>query len=188
MQSYSLLVCDMAISETDLLLAEQLLGRGIPLSEVSGILNIPEASLGSLAQKAEAESALRSGYEGAKGTQSLKEYSASFLSDWPGNPLDLSNERPWLTISAIARRQGWTKGSFVSPASVSSGRPRVDNGDDKLSAASDIAIAMARSDKRLNLRLAMIRAASQSGVTDLNGMMPHLREKAPDLWKGRAAK
>lgn len=177
----------MAISDTDLLLAEQLLSRGIELPEVASILNVSQDSLGSLAEKAKAESALRSGYESADGGQSLKEYSATFLTDWPGNPLELSSERPWLSISAIARRQGWQKGSFKSPTLASSGRPRVDNSEERLAAASDIAIAMARSDKRLNLRLATIQAAAQAGVTDLNGMMPHLRTKAADLWKGRSA-
>lgn len=176
----------MAISDTDLLLAEQLLGRGIALSEVATILSVSEDALSSLAVKAEAELALRAGYEGAQGDQSLKEYSASFLEEWAGNPLELSGERPWLSIAAIARRQGWTKGDFVSPTAASSGRPRVDNSADRLGAAADTAIAMARANARLNLRLAIIQSAAQHGVTDLNSMMPLLRSKAPDLWKGRS--
>lgn len=176
----------MAISDTDLLLAEQLLGRGIALDEVAKILNVTQDSLGPLAAKAEAEDALQAGYEGGQGTQSLKEFSASFLQDWPGNPLELSSERPWLSISAIARRNGWRKGSFVSPTSPSSGRPRVDNSSKKLAAAATTAVNMARSDRRLNLRLAVIRAAAEHGVTDLNGMMPHLKSRASDLWKGRS--
>lgn len=176
----------MAISDIDLLLAEQLLGRGIALSEVAGILNVTESALGSLAAKAKAEVALRSGYEDATGEQSLKQFSGTFLEEWPGNPLGLSGERPWLSISAIARRQGWKKGDFVSPTAASSGRPRVDNSELRLGAAADTAVAMARSNPRLNLRLSIIQAAAQHGVTDLNGMMPHLRSKAPDLWKGRS--
>ncbi len=176
----------MAITDTDLMLAEQLLGRGIGLDEVAEILKVSPDSLGSLAAKSEAETALRAGYEGATGTQSLKEYSGSFLDEWPGNPLGLSSERPWLSISAIARRHGWHKGSFVSPTSAGSGRPRVDNSPKKLGAAATTAVNMARSDRRLNLRLAVIRAAAEHGVTDLNGMMPHLKSRASDLWKGRS--
>ncbi len=176
----------MAISDTDLLLAEQLLSRGITLQDVANILNVPEESLGHLAEKSKAEKALRAGYEGAKGTQSLKEYAGTFLGEWPGNPLNLSTERPWLSISAIARRHGWRKGDFISPTTTSSGRPRVDNSEAKLSAAADTAVRMARRDSRLNLRLAIIQAAAEHGVTDLNGMMPHLRSKASDLWKGRS--
>jgi len=177
---------DNTISNIDLLLAEQLLARGNDVKTVAALLGVTQVSLAPLTEKAKALAELRAGYLSGDPEVTFSEWSQDVAARFP--VLELNEDRPWLSVAGMARREGWgDKGFFQQTATnkPGSGRVRADNSDEKLVAAAKTALTMAETDKKLNLKLAQIRAAADHGVTDIAGMTKILREVAPTLWRPR---
>lgn len=180
---------DSEISDSDLMIAKALLAKGNSVDAVANLLGVGKQGLQPIVDEANALADLKRGYEAGSPDETFGDWCASFLADdYPDNPLGLNQDKPYLSVSGLARRESWVKGPFkaATSAGTGGGRPRVDNSDDKLRAAANTAVAMAKNDRRINLKLAQIKAMAQHDVTDINGMTKVLQQLEPTLWKPRA--
>lgn len=175
----------MTLSTMDETIARALLTKGNKPAAIAKLLDIDPEDLAPMVEEAEYETVLVSEVQAGNPDMTFGDWSVDFI-ERHGNPMEFSEEKPWLSISGYCRRNGIRKGEFKSSVPTQgTGRPRVDNSEERLEQAARLAKQMADNDRKKNLKLCLLEGMVAVGVTDINGAVKAAQQVAPDLWKPR---